>query len=284
MPDFPIIDSHVHLYDPAEVSYPWMAGVPALNARHATAEFNAAIGDLVVERLVFVEVNAGPGAHLPEARWVAELAKSDPRIGGIVGSIPLETGAAAGDDLLAFAKMPLARTVRRLIELHLDEPGWCLRPQFVAGVKATGRLGLPFELCIYHPQMGDIIELVRQCPEVSFVLDHIGKPGIRAGIMEPWASQMKELAAYPNVVCKISGVVTEANHRTWTYDQVAPYVSRAIEAFGFGRIMFGGDWPVVNMASSYRDWVTLVDRVTAGVPRDDLRRLYHDNAQRYYRL
>lgn len=284
MPDFPIIDCHVHLYDPTQVSYPWMAGEPVLNSRHASAEYSAAIGDIVVEKLVFVEVNAAPGAGMAEARWVADLARTDPRVGGIVASVPLELGEAAGAEIAAFAGMPLARGVRRLIQLHADEPGWCLRPAFVAGVRETARHGLPFEICIYHSQMGDAIELVRQCPEVSFVLDHIGKPGIKDGLVEPWASQIRELAGYPNVVCKISGVVTEADHKRWTYDQVAPYISRAIEAFGFGRVMFGGDWSVVNLAATYRDWVALLDRVTAGVPLDDLKRLYHDNARRFYRL
>lgn len=284
MPDFPIIDCHVHLYDPAQISYPWMASVPMLNARHSTPEFNAAVGDLVIEKMVFVEVDAAAGAHMAEARWVSELAKTDPRLGGIVASVPLEQGAVVGDDIVAFAKFPLARAVRRLIQAHADEPGWCLRPEFVAGVKAVARQGLMFEICIYHPQMGDAIELVRQCPEVSFVLDHLGKPGIRDGLMEPWRSQIAELARFPNVVCKISGAVTEADHQNWTYDQVAPYLSHAIEVFGFDRVMFGGDWPVVNLASNYRAWVALLDRVVAGVPVGDQKRLYRDNAARVYRL
>ena len=91
---------------------------------------------------------------------------------------------------------------------------------------------------------------MRRCPEVSFILDHIGKPGIKAGIREPWWSQMQELAELPNVICKISGVVTEADHKTWTYDQVAPYVARAIECFGFDRVAFGGDWPVSELATA----------------------------------
>ena len=284
MPDFPIIDAHVHLYDPAAIGYPWMATVPMLNMPHGPAEFTAALGSITVEKLVFVEVDAGPGLHLAEARWIEALAKTDPRIRGMVASMPLEEGAAMGDDIVAFAKMPLARAVRRLIQAHADEPGWCLRPAFVNGVKAVARHGLAFEICIYHAQMGDAIELVRRCPEVSFVLDHIGKPGIKAGLMEPWRTEIRALAEFTNVVCKISGAVTEADHQEWTYDQVAPYVAHAIEVFGFGRIMFGGDWPVVNLASNYQGWVAMLDRITAGSSPDDLRRLYRDNAAAFYRL
>lgn len=284
MPDFPIVDTHVHLYDPAAISYPWMAGEPKLNAPHGSAEYTAAVGPVAVDKLVFVEVDAGPGEHLKEARWVENLAKSDARIAAIVASMPLEEGAAVEPDIVAFARMPLARGVRRLIQGHVAEPGWCLRPAFVEGVRLVARHGLGFEICIYHPQMADAVELVHRCPEVSFVLDHLGKPGIRDGLMEPWKAEIRRLAGFPNVVCKLSGVVTEADHASWTYEQVAPYMSHVIDCFGFNRLMFGGDWPVLNLAGRYPDWVAVVDRVTAGVSASDLRKLYRDTAIGHYRL
>ena len=284
MPDFPIVDAHVHLYDPAAVSYPWMAGEPRLNAPHGPAEYARATEGVEVERMVFVEVDAAAGAYLDEVRWVAEAARGEPRLQGMVASVPLEKGAACAADIAAFAAVPIARAVRRLIQPHLDRPGWCLRPEFVAGVKLLAAHNLKFEICIYHPQLADAIELVRRCPEVGFILDHIGKPGIRDGIREPWWSRMRELARLPNVVCKVSGAVTEADHRTWTYDQVAPYVSHAIDCFGFGRVVFGGDWPVVNLAAGFRQWVDMLDRIVAGTADADARRLYRDNAVAWYRL
>jgi L-fuconolactonase len=199
--------------------------------------------------------------------------------------MPLEQGGAAvAPDLASFAAMPLARGVRRLIQSHVGEPGWCLRPDFVEGVRAVGRAGLHFELCVYHPQMGDIIELVSTCPDVRFILDHIGKPDIRDGLREPWWSEIRTLARLPNVVCKISGVITEADHRTWTYDEVAPYIAHAIGCFGFDRVIFGSDWPVVNLAGSYKAWVDVLDRVTAGSTAQELQKLYSDNARAWYRL
>lgn len=285
MPDFAIVDTHVHVYDPAAVEFPWMAEVPLLNALHGPAEFAAATAPVAVEKYVFVEVDAGPGQHLPEARWVEALAKRDPRLAAIVASMPLEEGAAAVEpDIAEFARMPLARGVRRLIQGHVHEPGWCLRPEFVDGVKAVAAHNLHFEICIYHPQMADAVELVRRLPDVRFVLDHIGKPGIKAGLMEPWGALMREMAAMPNVTCKLSGVVTEADHKAWTYDQVAPYLTHTVDCFGYDRIMFGGDWPVMNFATRYPDWVALVDRVTAGASEADLRKLYRDNAMRTYRI
>jgi L-fuconolactonase len=284
VPDFAIVDTHVHLYDPAAIAYPWMAGAPPLNSPHGSGEYTAAIGPVAVEKLVFVEVDAGPGEHLKEARWVESLARSDGRIAGIVASMPLEDGAAVEADIAAFAKVPLARGVRRLIQGHVGDPGWCLRPAFLDGVRLVAAHRLHFEICIYHPQMQDAIALVRRCPEVDFVLDHIGKPGIAAGLSEPWRSDIRELAALPNVVCKLSGVVTEADHSSWTYDDVAPYMSHVIDAFGFDRLMFGGDWPVLELAGTFPQWVGIVDRVTAGVGEADLRKLYRDTAVRVYRL
>jgi len=284
LPDFPMVDAHVHLYDPNAIDYPWMKGEPALNSPHGSADYTAATGGVAVDRLVWVEVDAAPGRHLDEAVWVEAAAQNDNRLGAIVASMPLENGAVAEPDIAAFASMPLARAVRRLIQGHVEEPGWCLRPDFVAGVKLLAKYDLGFEICIYHPQMADAVELVRRCPEVRFILDHIGKPGIKDGLCEPWGSRMRELAGLPNVVCKVSGVVTEADHQSWTYDEVAPYVAHAIECFGFDRVAFGGDWPVMELATRYPDWVAMVDRVTAGVSEAELRKLYRDTAIGFYRL
>jgi L-fuconolactonase len=284
LPDFPIVDTHVHLYDPNVLSYPWVAGVPLLNKPYLPEDYSRLSAGVEIEKLVFVEVDVADGQNLDEARWVAAQADRDPRIAGIVAAMPMERGTAIEAQLAEYAKLPLARGVRRLIQHHAGEPGWCLRPPFVEAVNLLPRYGLSFDLCIFSPQLADTIELVRRCPETSFVLDHIGKPQIKAGIREPWWSEIAELAAEPNVFCKISGVVTEADHKAWTYDQVAPYVARAIECFGFDRAMFGSDWPVSELAVAFAGWVDLVDRVTAGASAEELKKLYRDTATQFYRL
>ena len=285
MPSFPIIDAHVHLYDPKAIRFPWMDSVPKLNAPYGLADYTRLTEGVLVEGLVFVEVDAAPGLHLDEARWVEAHGRHDSRLKGIVASMPLEKGVVAVEaDVAAFAQLPHARGVRRLLERHEDQPGWALRQPFVEAVQLLARYDLPFDLCLRHGQLAEAIELVRRCPEVRFVLDHIAKPEIKAGLVEPWREQMRAMAAEPNVFCKISGVVTEADHANWTYDDVAPYIGCAVECFGFGRIMFGGDWPVSELASNYARWVAVVDRVTAGVPEANLRQLYHDTAIAFYRL
>jgi L-fuconolactonase len=284
LPDFPIVDSHVHIYDPANLPYHWLKNAPAINQAYLPDDFTRLTHPIAIDKYVFVEVDVEVGRHVDEARWVSEVAKSDARLGGIVASVPIERGRAIESDLAALAKLPLVKGVRRLIQAYADQPGWCLQPSVVEGMRLLPKYGFSFDLCIFHSQMADTIELVRRCPEVGFMLDHIGKPGIKANIREPWWRQMRELAALPNVVCKISGVVNEDDHKTWTYERVAPYIAHAIECFGADRVAYGGDWPVLELAATYPTWVGVVDRVTAGMPRADLEKLYRANAIRFYRL
>jgi L-fuconolactonase len=285
MPDFPIIDTHLHIYDPKAVRFSWMQQVPKLNAAHLMRDLVATAPYIEIEAFVFAEVDCDDGEQMKEALWVHEQARLEPRIKGMFCSLPLEKGAAAvADELAAYARMPLARGVRRLIQGHVDEPGWCLRDPFIEAVQSLSVYGLNFEITIMHSQMADAIELARRCPDINFVLDHIGKPGIKAGLMEPWASEMKALAKLPNVMCKISGAITEADHQSWKPEQVKPYVSHAINAFGYDRVMFGGDWPVLTLASDYVTWVKLVNEVVATATSGEKQKLFRENARAFYRL
>jgi L-fuconolactonase len=132
--------------------------------------------------------------------------------------------------------------------------------------------------------MPSALRMVRQCPEVRFVLDHIGKPGIKTGLFEPWRQHLRELASMPNVVCKISGVATEADHKNWTREQLRPYIEHAIESFGFDRIMFGGDWHVSELATTYPEWVEIVAWVVDDCTPEEKRKLFRVNAISIYRL
>jgi L-fuconolactonase len=284
VPEFPIVDAHVHFYDPGLIDYPWMKQVPQLDRAYLPADFRRLTEGVDIEALVFVEVDAAPGQNLREAAWVDSLAADEPRLRGMVASIPLEKGEAARAELDAYARLGMARGVRRLIERHAGEPGWALRDDFVAGVRLLPEYGFGFDLCLYHPQLAEVTELCRRCPDVRFVIDHIAKPGIRDGLTEPWRRQMRDIAALPNVHCKISGVVTEADHRHWSEQDVTPYIAHAVDCFGFDRVMFGGDWPVSELATTYRRWVDCIDAVVAGASESDRRKLYRDNAKAFYRL
>jgi L-fuconolactonase len=201
---------------------------------------------------------------------------------GIVAHAPLERGAVAAADIERLLTCPRLKGIRRLLQ---DEPddAFCLRPAFIEGVRLLARHDLSFDICVYHRQLAGALELARRCPEVRFVLDHAGKPGIRDGLMEPWRSQITDLAALPHVWCKISGLITEAGP-DWTREQLRPYLDHALEAFGFDRVMFGSDWPVSEQTHRYDEWVEIVDRALAGASTDERRRLFCDNAIEFYRL
>jgi L-fuconolactonase len=212
---------------------------------------------------------------------VAALAQDDGRIRGIVAFAPLDQGEGARAYLDQLKAIPLVKGVRRLIQ---TEPmGFSLQARFVAGVKLLREYNLHFDLCVYHPQLADVIQLVRQCPEIEFVLDHIGKPPITDARLDPWRDHVKTLAQFPNVRCKISGIVTEADHQNWKLDHATVY-RHVIEAFGIDRVMYGGDWPVVLLASSYERWIETALTATKTLTDSERHKLFHDNARAFYGL
>ncbi len=288
MPDFPIVDSHVHLWDPSHLRIPWLDSNAHLNKRFSLPEYREHTQGIDVEAMVYLEVDLARDYRLLEAAWVVDRAKEDPRLKGIVASAPVEYG----DQLHAFldalvALNPLGRTlikgVRRLLQSEPD-PDFCLQPSFVKGVQILSDYGLSFDICIVHPQLAAAVELVRRCPDTNFILDHLGKPSIKAHLLDPWRTQIKELASLPNVICKVSGAVTEADHDRWTPDDLRPYVEHVLESFGEDRVAYGGDWPVVLNASPYRRWVDTLDQLTTTLSPTAKRKLWSENAKRFYRL
>jgi L-fuconolactonase len=279
----PIVDTHLHLWDPKKLRYAWLDGNPVLDQAYGLDRYNAATEGLGIEAMVFLQCEVDPAQYQDEADWVASLAKVDPRIKGMVTWAPLEKGRAVVPELERLARHDVLRGVRRIIQFEPDLD-FCLRPDFIEGVRALADFDLSFDICIDHRHMANTLKFAAQVPEVPMILDHIGKPAIKDGVMEPWASQMRALAALPHVVCKISGVATEADHANWTDDELTRYVEVAIDAFGFDRVMFGGDWPVAVQAIEYRRWVELLDRILASASDADRQKFWHDNAVRFYRL
>ncbi|MDI1251390.1 MAG: amidohydrolase family protein [Lacunisphaera sp.] len=283
MPAFPLVDTHLHIWNLDRLRYPWLAGVPMLNKPHLIEDYRRACGPIAVAKMVFLQCECEPAQFQAEADWVTEVAQADPRIRGIVPWAPLEKGEGAGADLARLAANPLVKGIRRIIQFEAD-PDFCLRPDFARGVQLLPQYGLSFDLCINHTQLANTIKLVRQCPGVSFVLDHIGKPDIKAGRLDPWRAELRELAAMPNVWCKLSGLVTEADHAAWTPAGLQPYIEHVIACFGFGRVMFGGDWPVSTQATDYPRWVRTLDAALPGATPAELRQLYVTNAEAFYRV
>jgi L-fuconolactonase len=283
MLQFPLVDTHVHLWDPGRLPYAWLAEVPTLRRPFLPDDFRRACGPVAVGKMVFVECEGDPAHSYDEARWVADLALVDPRLRGIVARAPMEKGDAVEKELARLATLPLVKGVRRLLQSETDD-AFCLRPDFVRGVRRLPQFGFSFDLCIFHRQLASVIQLVRQCPEVRFMLDHLGKPGVKAGRLDPWRAELRELATLPNVWCKLSGLATEADWTRWTPAELRPYLDHVMECFGADRVMFGGDWPVSTLATDYPRWVSTLDEALRGYSPDELHRIFVRNAEAFYRV
>lgn len=284
MPNFPIVDAHVHLWDPEHFRMAWLDENTLLGRRFDLQEFNEHTAGQAVEAFVYLEVDVAPEYRLLEVDWVKERAAVDGRLQGIVAAAPLEYGEQVRSYLQALVqKGPLVKGIRRIYQGESDT-GFCLRPGFVRGVQLLAEYDLSFDICINHLHLANTVELVRRCPETSFILDHIGKPDIKNHLLDPWRDGIRALAELPNVICKVSGVATEADQEQWTVEDVAPFVMHVLDCFGEDRVAFGGDWPVVTAAATYQRWVDTLDQLTADLSLEAKHKLWAENARRFYRL
>jgi L-fuconolactonase len=278
-----IVDSHVHLWNPVLFEYPWLAGFPALNRPFLPADFALASASISVDKMIFVEAGCQPSQSLAEVDWVSGLAKVESRLKGIVAQVPLEKGKLARAELEALATRPFVKGVRRSLQGESDAQ-FVMRPEFIAGVEMLGEFGFTFDVCIRHDQLGSVTELVQRVPQVTFVLDHLGKPNVHDGNTGPWATDLKTLAALPNAVCKISGLATEAHWKSWHAADLKVYLERAFEYFGFDRVLFGGDWPVATLATTYQRWIDTVLEFISFAPEVERTKLFQTNAERVYNV
>ena len=282
-----VVDTHIHYWDPDLLSYPWLASVPDIAAKHGPAELQSQEGEthrFALDKIVFMQAGSIDAHALREVEWVDELARTvDSRIVGIIADAPVDKGESVVTDLEALKAIPRVKGVRRLIQ---GQPqGYGDNPDFINGVKQLSDFGYTFDICIHHPQLGEAIRLVRACPNVDFILDHIAKPDIKGQVLEPWKSQLQSLAAMPNVVCKISGMVTEADLERWTPADLQPYVDHVIECFGIDRVLYGGDWPVsLRGVRSWGHWVDTLGDLTYWLSDPERHKLFHANARRVYRV
>jgi L-fuconolactonase len=263
-----LVDAHLHLWDPSAQDYPWLAGQDALRRAFLPSDVDTAgIGPddpdgVTLGGVIVVEAGARPDHAAAELAWIEKLAASWPLIRAVVAQAPLELGAAAEPVIAELAAHPLVTGVRR--NAQDEPPGFLTRPDFVAGVTMLADAGLSFDACVRHHQLAELVRLVDLCPGVTFVLDHLGKPNIREGRWRPWHQDLARLATRDNVYAKLSGLTTEADPHRWQPNDIARYLTQALEVFGPTRCMFGSDWPVATLATDYRRWVDIVLGVLGG--------------------
>lgn len=279
---FTFIDTHVHFWDQQVLPCPWLVEVPSIAGPHTPEVLRREAGSGVEgpAQIVFVECGA---PWLDEVKWVEQLAAREPRITAIVAKLMVNEGAQTVAGLAELKRHPLVRGVRHLIQ-HEPDPDFCARPEFIAGVQAVGAAGMSFDLCCFHHQLPAVIRLVSACPATRFILDHFGKPGIKAGLLDPWREHIRTLAALPNVDCKLSGLITEADHAAWTAGQLRPYVEHVLATFGPARLMFGGDWPVAKLAGAYPRWLETAGALVSHLSSAEQAAIFSGNARRVYRL
>jgi L-fuconolactonase len=277
---FTFIDSHVHFWDQGVLPYPWLAEVPAIAHPHTPADLHIEAKEDFPAQIVFVECGA-PACD--EVNWIEQLAAREPRITAIVAKLAVNAGPATTLALAGLKRHPLVRSVRHIFQDEAD-PRFCVTSAFLCGVRAVGAAGLGFDICCRHHQLPAVIELVRSCPDTHFVLDHFGKPAIQAGQLDPWREHIAALAALPNLDCKLSGLITEADHAAWTLADLRPYVDHVLATFGPKRLLFGGDWPVAKLAGAYPRWLDAARNLVSHLSPAEQAAIFAGNARRVYRL
>jgi L-fuconolactonase len=275
------VDAHHHVWDLSVREQAWLDGAPFGPIRRTFG-----VADLVpharaagVDATVLVQTVADAG-ETPE---LLRLAAECDLVGAVTGWVDL-TAPSVADDLVALRSGiggGYLRAIRHLVQDEPD-PDWLCRPEVRRGLRAVAEAGLGYELLVKPPQLPAALRVVDEMSEVEFVLDHCAKPYIAAGVVEPWAAQIRELADHENITCKLSGLVTEADWTGWTPESLRPYVDVVVDAFSPQRLMFGSDWPVCLLATTYEQWVQTVDELIAPLSPDERAAITGGTARRFY--
>ncbi|MEU1190674.1 amidohydrolase family protein [Streptomyces sp. NPDC005859] len=253
------VDAHHHVWDLSVRDQDWIAEDSPLRRDFTVDDLAPRARAAGVDRTVLVQT-VTVAEETPE---FLALADAHDLIAGVVGWTDL-TRPDVAEELARLGELPGGRYlkgVRHQVQGEPD-PRWLLRPDVLRGLTAVAAAGLVHDLVVLPHQLPACVEAAASMPELTFVLDHLGKPPIASGALEPWASGIRELAALPNTVCKLSGMVTEADPASWTADDLRPYADTVLEAFGPGRLMFGSDWPVCTATASYGEVLDLARQLT----------------------
>jgi len=274
-----IIDSHQHFWQYEPAKHSWIDDDMAVIRRDfLPSDLQKVYQENRVDGCVAVQADQ----TLAETNFLVDLALKNDFIKGIVGWVNLR-----GNDIeQILEKYSHHKTVKGFRHVVQGEPdhNFLLRPNFLKGISALEKYSFTYDILIFPHQLGATLEFVRRFPNIKFVIDHIAKPYIKDGFFEGWANQMKAIAKFENVFCKVSGMITEANYKTWTEAQLNPYMDLVFKAFGTDRIMFGSDWPVCLVAGNYSQVKNIVTNYIADLSDDEKANIMGLNAISFYNL
>jgi predicted TIM-barrel fold metal-dependent hydrolase len=273
----PIIDTHLHLVYKDRFSYPWLANVPAIDRQWTAESYFAAAEPLGIEQALHMEVDAAEADMLAETEFMAGVHPGV--IGAIAGCRPEYDDFA--EQLETLAALPHVRGLRRI--LHQAPDDLSQKPVFADNLNLLPRYGFTFDLCLRADQLHLGAALAEKCPDVQFVLDHCGNPDIANNGFTPWALAIAELARHANVAVKISGIVTNARPG-WRTADLKPYFEHLVQSFGWERMVWGSDHPVLTQNGTLAQWVAATRELIAGASAGEQEKLLSGNARRLYRL
>lgn len=270
------VDSHHHLWKYNDSDFGWMTAEQSVLKRdYLPSDLNPALQEHGIDKTVAVQARSMVG----ETEFLLEVAETVEYIGGVVGWIDFEANDLSSQ-LERFADYPACKGFRHVIH---DEPDvdFMVRPAFLRGLRQLGKHSFTYDLLIRPEHIPNSIALVGQFPAQPFVVDHIAKPLIADGTLNPWAQELQTLAEFDNVWCKLSGMVTEAKWSAWTEAQFRPYIDVVLESFGPERLMFGSDWPVCLLSASY---TAVHDIVANYLSKDEQDAVFGATAEHFYGL
>jgi len=273
------IDAHQHFWHYSQAEYPWIGpGMERLASDYLPADLAALARPLGIDGSIAVQARQS----LAESLWLLELAAANPFIRGVVGWVDLRSPTVA-DDLAPLITDSNFVGVRHVVQDEPD-PRFLLGEDFIRGLRTLHQFGLTYDLLVFPHQLPAAVELAGLLPEQPFVLDHLGKPLIKAGEIASWKQDIQALARHQNVCCKLSGLVTEADWKAWKPDDFGRYLDGAIEAFGPDRLMLGSDWPVCLLAAEYADVVGIVENRISKLSTAEQTAIRGGTAVRFYGL
>lgn len=290
MPAFPIIDTHLHVWDQTRLKYSAFEGSPLFGHPYHVEDYRRDCGAVEVEAMVFLECYAdfweGGGQYIEEIEFVEDEQRRDPRIKAIIPMAPLEWGRKVRPILEKMRdEHPDVRGIRRIMEFDEDPRGLTMSEGFIEGTNLLAEFGWTFDINPNYTQMDFIREWVKLIHGVPMILDHCGKPGIKQGRIEQFREDMNDLARHPDMWVKLSDLPPYAGEN-WSEEQLRPYIEATLDAFGPDRTIYAGDYPILLQSTSIPEWVQVLDNAFAdlGLSEAETRKIYRDNAIKFYRL